>query len=66
MHEQGLEVSALGVATYYRSLIGTFVLDTVDADLASHVAELGITPLVANTMMGDPQVDAHLAQVVLS
>lgn len=64
MRERGLEATALGVARYYRDIVGTFVLDEVDRALADDVAALGLRVVVANTIMGDPAVDAHLAEVV--
>lgn len=48
MAELGAEVSSAGIARYYGDLIGGFVLDTADADIASDV---GCQTLVTNTIM---------------
>ncbi len=53
MQEQGLEVSALGVARHYAGLVDGFVLDNVDAGLADAVRALGVTPFVTNAIMRD-------------
>jgi LPPG:FO 2-phospho-L-lactate transferase len=63
MTELGREASALGVARWYRSVIGKLILDTVDGDLAPEVAELGIEPVVADTIMAEPGVQESLARL---
>ncbi len=65
MEEQGLEVSALGVARYYAGLIEGFVLDQKDAILAEGVRALGMTPLVTDTIMRDKTQRVRLAQEIL-
>jgi LPPG:FO 2-phospho-L-lactate transferase len=62
----GHEASALGVARGYAGLIDTFVLDTVDAGLASAVEALGIRAVVTDTIMGDDASRARLAGEVLA
>ena len=47
----GQEVSAFGVASVYRDVVGTFVLDDVDAALAPRVEALGMRAVVAPTLM---------------
>ncbi len=61
----GWEVSAVGVAAAYRDLVGTFVLDAVDAGLAPRVAALGLQPVVADTIMRGRTEKARLARVVV-
>lgn len=64
--ELGFESSALTVARHYgKSLLRGFVLDSADAALADPVAELGISPLVTDTVMTPPVKRARLAQAVL-
>ena len=65
LRDLGHDVSVLGVAGLYAEVAATLVLDTVDADLASSVAELGVTPVVTDTIMRDPDRAAALARVVL-
>ena len=61
----GHEASALGVARLYADIADVFVLDTVDAPLADAVAELGVRPIVADTIMTDDPSRARLAATVL-
>ena len=62
----GLEVSATGVARLYADLVDTFVLDTVDAELAPAVEALGIRPVVTDSIMTDDASRARLAGEVLA
>ncbi|MCC7106184.1 MAG: YvcK family protein, partial [Chloroflexi bacterium] len=57
----GMEVSAVGVAALYRDIVGTFILDEVDAELAPRVASLGMRPIVTQTMMRGPNEKRALA-----
>jgi LPPG:FO 2-phospho-L-lactate transferase len=61
----GVEVSARGVASLYSGLADAFVLDQVDAAQARDVAELGIEPIVAPTLMHTVEDAAALAKVAL-
>lgn len=61
----GHEVSALGVARLLVGLADVFVLDAVDAELASGVRELGMAPFVTDTMMTDASRRAALARELL-
>ena len=61
----GMEVSPRGIARLYRGLIDVFVLDQRDAAWAPAIAALGITPVLANTVMRAPRDAARLAGVVL-
>jgi hypothetical protein len=56
----GHESTALGVARLYASLVDVFVLDAVDADLATAVEALGLRPLVTDTVMTDDAGRARL------
>ncbi len=51
MDELGMEASAEGVAQHYKGLIDGFVLDSVDANAAAAIKELGLNVLVTNTVM---------------
>ena len=60
----GFDVSAYGVAQYYGDLLDGFIIDTLDADLQPHVAELGVQVDVPNTIMrtlADKTALAHAA-----
>jgi len=62
----GHEVSALGVARLYAGLLDRYVLDEADAALAPAIAELGMEPVVAPTIMRTDADRASLARVVLA
>jgi len=66
MQEQGLEVSAVGVAQHYAGLVDGFVLDEADAGLDEVVRALGMTPLVTDSIMRDKADRRRLAVEVLS
>jgi LPPG:FO 2-phospho-L-lactate transferase len=62
----GHEVSAVGVAALYRDFARLFVLDRRDAELAPRIAELGMRPLVTDTIMRTPAQSRRLARTVLN
>ena len=59
--ELGHDVSALGVARYYRGLIDGFMLDKEDAALATEIEALGMRVRVADTMMRNDEDKRRLA-----
>ena len=61
----GHQVSAVGVAKLYRDFVDLFVLDERDADLAPQIADLGMRPLVTDTIMRSPAQSRRLARTVL-
>lgn len=61
----GVEVSACGVAGLYRDVVGTFIVDEVDAALAPRIAELGMAVVVAPTLMTGLAEKRALAECVL-
>jgi LPPG:FO 2-phospho-L-lactate transferase len=63
--ELGHDVSALGVARYYKDWIDGFVLDVEDAALAPGIEALGMAVRVANTMMRNDDDKRRLAAEVL-
>lgn len=65
LRDQGIEVSARGVAETYADVCGTFVLDDVDAELADKIEALGVTPVVAPTIMHDVAAASALAAICL-
>jgi len=66
LRELGHEVSCVGVAQYYEGLIGTMVIDEVDAHLADAVAATGCDVRVTTTVMQDPVHAARLVEAVLA
>lgn len=66
MRGLGMEVSAYGVAAYYRGLIDVFVIDRSDAALAPRIRdELGLEVVVTDTIMRDAEAKRRLACTVL-
>jgi LPPG:FO 2-phospho-L-lactate transferase len=63
--ELGHDVSALGVARYYKEWIDGFVLDAADAAMARHIEALGLTVKVADTMMRNDADKRRVARDVL-
>ena len=61
----GHESSALGVARLYAGVATAFVVDATDADSASSIADLGLLPIVADTIMSDDAARARVAAEVL-
>lgn len=65
LRELGRESSVVGVAKWYRQLVGTLVIDNVDAAEADAISALGVTPVVTNTIMSEQAVTEALARTVL-
>ena len=61
----GVEVSAFGVANYYKDFLDTFVIDSRDASDKSRIELLGISVKVTNTIMKSLDDKVSLAKTVL-
>ena len=61
------ELTAAGVAAHYaeRGVLGGFVIDRVDADLADRVRALGVRASVVDTIMVDDGAAGRLARHTL-
>jgi LPPG:FO 2-phospho-L-lactate transferase len=66
LRELGYESSALGVAEYYGDLVGTWIIDEADTDLAESIRQRGARVEVTTTIMAEPENARRLAKVVLS
>lgn len=66
LREMGYDVSCVGVAKYYQGLIGTLIIDEVDAEHADAVADTGCQVVIAPTIMREPTSASALAKAVLS
>ncbi len=67
MPAAGLEVSALGAAQAYADVLGAWVIDRVDRELASKIEEaLDVRVVVASTVMVDDGAAADLAATALA
>ncbi len=60
--ELGREASSVAVAQWYRDLVGTLIIDSIDADLAPAIAELGVEQIAMNTIMSEPSIADALAR----
>lgn len=65
MRDLGHRPDAVGVAALYRDLVGVFVLDTADAELAPEVERMGLRAVVAETVMRTPEDRLALARRIL-
>ena len=66
MAELGQEVSVVGVAKAYRDICDYLVIDRQDAALAPAVAEVGVKPVVTNTIMNTLEDKTSLASEILA
>jgi LPPG:FO 2-phospho-L-lactate transferase len=65
LREMGFESSAVGVARWYASWMGTLVIDEADAGLSAAVEAEGVRCIVAPTVMSSVGRAAQLARSVL-
>jgi LPPG:FO 2-phospho-L-lactate transferase len=66
MRELGHEVNAVGVARFYQGMVGTMIIDVVDADQADAVANTGCDVRVTTTVMSRDDHALALADAVRS
>jgi LPPG:FO 2-phospho-L-lactate transferase len=64
--ELGHDVSCVGVVDFYKGLVGTWVIDEADANLADTVGERGVRVIVTTTVMAVADNAGRLAHAVLS
>jgi LPPG:FO 2-phospho-L-lactate transferase len=62
---RGLEHTATAVASCYRNLVSTFVLDDHDAAEAAAIEALGLTVVVTSTLIADGAAGDRLATTLL-
>jgi LPPG:FO 2-phospho-L-lactate transferase len=65
LRQQGVAVSAAGVAALYADFCDTMVVDRRDPSVAAEVAALGLQAILAETVMASLDDAVALAQVVL-
>lgn len=61
-----MEVSAVGVARYYRDFLDVMVIDQQDAHLLPEIEDLGIPATATDTIMRDAAAKKALARTVLT
>jgi LPPG:FO 2-phospho-L-lactate transferase len=64
--EMGFRSDQASIATLYREVAATLVIDTVDAHEAAAVAAVGVRPVVTDTVMSDIAKAEHVAGRVLA
>lgn len=66
LEEFGFERNSVGIASLYKDIARTLVIDEVDSELSPQVESEGIRALVTDTIMDNPTRAAALAQAVLA
>jgi LPPG:FO 2-phospho-L-lactate transferase len=66
MAELGYEVSAVGAASLYRDICGTFVIDEADETASGAIEALGLKPVVRPTVMKSAEDKERLSRHVLA
>jgi LPPG:FO 2-phospho-L-lactate transferase len=66
MEALGLRADALGVAKLYQDFLSHFIIDEQDRKLQHDIANLGVEPIVTNTIMNAIEDKEALARTVLS
>lgn len=66
MKFMGLKVSCVGVAEYYKDLIGTLIIDYLDKSKSDQIEKLGIRVFCFDTMMINYEKKKQLANFVIN
>jgi len=61
----GYEVSSRGIAKYYHDLLNVFIVDEQDGPGRSDLKNVGVTMVIADTIMTTAEKSAALARVVM-
>jgi len=61
----GIDPSVIGIASTYRSLIDTLIVDKADSSLRDRIRGLGIEAIVTDILMGSLQSKIKLAELAL-
>lgn len=64
--DMGHDVSCVGVADFYKGLVGTWIIDEADASQADAFRSRGVEVIVTTTIMADAQNAQRLAHAVIS
>ncbi len=66
MASMGLEVSAYGVAEFYKDFLDHIIIDEVDKHQKKRIEAIGIKVTVADTIMKSLEDSIHLAKIVMN
>jgi LPPG:FO 2-phospho-L-lactate transferase len=64
--ELGYRADQASIATIYRDVAATLIIDTVDADEAAYVAAAGVRPFITDTVMSDLPRAENVARTALA
>lgn len=66
MKALGIEVSSLGVASFYKDFLDCFVIDNDDANLKDEIEKLGFDVIITNTIMKNLDDKKSLSELILN
>jgi LPPG:FO 2-phospho-L-lactate transferase len=66
LREMGYDASCVGVADFYKGVVGTLIIDERDRERADEVRARGVRAQVTTTIMDHPENARRLAEMVLS
>jgi len=66
LENQGFDVSCLGVAEYYKEILGTFIIDNKDMESKPKIEGLGIKTYCFDTLMINLNKKKELAQFIIN
>lgn len=62
----GLEVSCIGIASFYKEFLGNFIIDNKDCEFKPKIEELGIKTYCYDTLMINPKKKIDLAKYIIN
>ena len=62
----GLDVSAYGVASYYKELINAFIIDVRDTSQKEKIENLGMEVFITDTLMKNMKIKKSLAKIAVN
>ena len=66
LEELGFERNSVGIASLYKNIASTLVIDEVDSELSPRIESEGMRALTTDTIMDTPIKAAALARAVLA
>lgn len=66
MKYYGLEVSCIGIASFYKEFLGNFIIDNKDCELKTKIEELGIKTYCYDTLMINLKKKIDLAKYIIN
>ena len=66
MKYYGLEVSCIGVASFYKEFLGNFIIDTKDCEFKPKIEKLGVNTYCYDILMIDQIKKIDLARYIIN